>query len=149
MLVALEHLRQGQVKPRGGPGPGPHGNAETNPVVLVAAVQRHDEGLLPPGPVGGIDMGALKKNPVLHRHGRQFTGSDSQEGELGDRLAPGDDVESSPSLWAWHRVWCGGQEKLLPRLLPQGEAEEGLIRPWFQAKGPALLESRSSLRANP
>ena len=32
------------------------------------------------------------------------------------------------------------QEKLLPGLLPHGEAEQGLIRPWFQAKGPGLLD---------
>jgi len=73
MLLALEDLRQGQVKPRRGPGPGPQGGAETNAGVLVAAVQRHDEGLLPAGFVGGIDMRALKKNPVLDRHGCQFS----------------------------------------------------------------------------
>ena len=85
-------------------------------------------------------MGALQKHPVLHRHGRQFTGSDSQEGELGDRLAPGDDVESGPVPLRLVQGLVRRPQELLPRLLPDGEAEEGLVRPWFQAKGPTLLE---------
>ena len=85
-------------------------------------------------------MGALKKNPVLYCHGRQFTGSDSQEGELGDRLAPGENLESGPLPLSPVQGLARRPEELLPRLLPNGEAEKGLIRPWFQAKGPALLK---------
>ena len=140
MLIALEHLRQGQVKPRGGPGPGPHGDAETRALVLVGAVQRHDEGLLPAGFVGGIDMGALEKDPVLHGHGLEFTGPDPDEGEFGDRLGLGDDAPTTALPLGLPQGLVRRQEKLLPGLLPHGEAEPGLIRPFFQAKGPALLE---------
>ena len=85
MVLPLEHLRQGQVKPPGGPGPGAHGDAETGAAVLVAAVHRHDEGLLPAGLVGGINKGALEKDPVLHGHGLEFAGADPDEGEPGGR----------------------------------------------------------------
>ena len=140
MLPALEHLRQGQVKPRGGPGPGPHGHAETHSLILVSAVYGQDEGLLPAGFVGGIDMGALEKHPVLHGHGVKFAGPDPQEGKVGTSPVWGDDLPAAALPLGLPQGLVRRQEKLLPGLLPHGEAETGLIRPWFQAKGPGLLE---------
>ncbi len=94
-------------------------------------------------------MGALQKNPVLYCHGRQFTGSDSQEGELGDRLGPGENLESGPLPLSLVQGLVRRPQELLPRLLADGEAEEGLIRPWLAGERSRPPGSRSSRRANP
>ncbi len=138
--IPREHLRQGQVKPRSDPGSGPHGGAETRAPVLVGAVHRHDEGLLPAGLVGGIDMSAMKQHPVLHGHGLEFTGPDPDEGESGDRFGLGNDAPTTALAVGLPQGLVGRQEKLLKGLLSHGEAEPGLILPWFQAKGPSCLE---------
>ena len=59
---------------------------------------------------------------------------------MGTASAWGMTLESGPFPLGLPQGLVRRPEKLLPRLLPHGEAEEGLIRPWFQAKGPALLD---------
>ena len=59
---------------------------------------------------------------------------------LGDRRGLGDDAPTTALPVGLPQGLVRRQEKLLPGLLPHGEAEPGLILPWFQAKGPPCLE---------
>jgi hypothetical protein len=71
MAFILQHFRQSQVVTEGRLWPRVHRRAETRAAGL-AAVDCHDEEVLPPGLVNWVNELPAEKNLVLDRDGVQF-----------------------------------------------------------------------------
>ena len=79
--VPLDDLGQRQVEAGVDLWPGAHRNAKAG-AARNRAIHGDDEGVLPPQPIGLVDIGPLKENAILDSDGVQFAGADADEGEL-------------------------------------------------------------------
>ncbi len=143
--VVVDQLGQGEVEPGPGLGSGSHRRAKAGAAGL-AAIDREDECLLAPDPVGSIPILAAKEHPVLDRDRPEFAGADPDEGEPLRGRVVFDGREPVAVTARLPEPLDRRVQEAFPGMRPDGIAEIGHVAAPFEAIAAAVLTVRPAGR---
>ena len=137
-MRAVENLRQGKVVARLSLGTAAHRDAETR-AAWLEAIDSDDERVFSARRVVAVDELALDQDAVLNRDSLELAGANAEEGErriVGRLLL---DLETALPTLSPPEAQARRQQKLLPRVGPDGIAETGLVVSSLEAVAPRGL----------